>query len=158
MIKTFSLSSDSITLNTRFSYTKSLTLPLGFRSTKKKGLINRCEICYQKPILGVCFKCSNCPKFSVCQTCYFRKDSPILEDYKTHRQDHSFELYIIPQKLKKRQICNFCELEIEEVTLYKCQVCFSFYFCQACYAKKNYFKTKKATTHKLFHPFIKIEP
>jgi len=107
--------------------------------------------------LGVCFKCSTCPKFSVCQTYYFRRDSPIFEDYKNHKQDHSFELHVAPLKSRRRQVCGFCELEIETAPYYRCSVCYAFYFCQPCHAKRNYFKSKKATTHKHFHPFIQID-
>ena len=34
----------------------------------------KCKICYQKPIVGPCFRCTDCKNYSICQNCYFNSN------------------------------------------------------------------------------------
>lgn len=34
----------------------------------------RCKICYQKPIIGPCFKCTQCKGYNLCQNCFFNSN------------------------------------------------------------------------------------
>ena len=55
----------------------------------------KCNQCYQKPIIGVCFKCSDCKNFVLCQNCYFIKNSISFKNFKGHTNQHNFEMFII---------------------------------------------------------------
>lgn len=58
---------------------------------------------------------------------------------------------------KKKGIkCQFCEMDLLEGAVYKCENCFNFYFCIKCYDKKQEFKTNMATSHKPYHNFLKL--
>lgn len=68
------------------------------------------------------------------------------------------DIKIEPDKnTKKKGVkCAFCELDVVEGEIYKCENCFNFCFCHSCYEKKNEFKTNMATTHKLYHNFVRL--
>jgi mRNA (2'-O-methyladenosine-N6-)-methyltransferase len=119
-------------------------------------LSEKCASCYQKPITGVCFKCSNCQNLSLCQKCYFNDKGLNVVNRKAHKAEHNWEFFIKPVKKHIKKICSWCEKD-NSVRNYSCDICFDFGLCDSCFMKKNHFKVNKATTHKVYHSFTKIE-
>lgn len=119
-------------------------------------LSEKCASCYQKPITGVCFKCSSCQNLSLCQKCYFNDKGLNVLNRKSHKSEHNWEFFIKPVKKHVKKNCSWCEKE-DSVRNYSCDICFDFGLCDNCYMKKNHFKVNKATTHKVYHNFTKIE-
>lgn len=118
-------------------------------------LDSKCNACFQKPIIGVCFKCSECTHFSLCQNCFFIKDSIAFKNLRGHKSDHNFEMFIEASNDKKNYQCHWCELSFNN-NIYKCENCFNFYFCEKCFIKRENYTTNMATTHKKYHKFIKL--
>ncbi|CAD8188350.1 unnamed protein product [Paramecium octaurelia] len=116
----------------------------------------KCNGCFQKPILGVQFVCKQCTNFSLCQNCFFTRTQSELNGQR-HKADHRFEpIYEVQNYQKKTYKCQGCELE-KSGSVYKCENCFGFYFCEECYVlKKDDWKCYVATSHKNYHTFIKI--
>ena len=136
----------------RFEVVEMQKLSLGFQT----HLGEKCAGCYQKPIIGVCFKCSSCSNLSLCQKCYFKDKDLEVKNRKTHKQDHNWEFFIRPQKKGAKSTCSWCE-EDDAVAEYKCNICFDFGLCALCYIKRANFKINKATTHKAYHGFTRID-
>lgn len=45
----------------------------------------------------------------------------------------------------------------QQGSIYKCENCFGFYFCEQCFVlKKDDWKCYVATSHKNYHTFIKL--
>nr|CAI39085.1 Putative N6-adenosine-methyltransferase with ZZ-type zinc-binding domains [Paramecium tetraurelia] len=117
---------------------------------------SKCNGCFQKPILGVQFICKQCTNFSLCQNCFFTRSQTELNGPR-HKADHRFEpIYEVQQFQKKTYKCQGCEIE-KSGSVYKCENCFGFYFCEECYTlKKDDWKCYVATSHKNYHTFIQI--
>lgn len=126
-------------------------LSLGFQT----HLGEKCASCYQKPIIGVCFKCSTCSNLSLCQKCFFNDQHLQVRNRKTHKPDHSWEFFIRPQKKVSKAVCSWCEDDANHIS-YKCNICFDFSLCSVCYVKRKHFKINKATTHKAYHTFTRL--
>jgi mRNA (2'-O-methyladenosine-N6-)-methyltransferase len=53
----------------------------------------RCKFCFQKPIIGTCFECTDCKNYTVCQNCYF--NSSFIDDKHFNiNSDHKFSIQI----------------------------------------------------------------
>ncbi len=39
----------------------------------------------------------------------------------------------------------------------RCENCYSFYFCESCYTKRQSFKPNTSTTHKFYHTFTTLD-
>ena len=137
--------------NHRFVVEEMQKLSLGFQT----HLGEKCASCYQKPIIGVCYKCSSCSNLSLCQKCFFKDKTLEVKNRKSHKPDHNWEFFIRPQKKGAKIICSWCEEE-GSIAEYKCDICFDFGVCSLCYMKRSYFKINKATTHKAYHTFTKM--
>jgi mRNA (2'-O-methyladenosine-N6-)-methyltransferase len=137
--------------NHQFHVEEMQKLSLGFQT----HLGEKCASCYKKPIIGVCYKCSTCSNLSLCQKCFFKDKNLEVKNRKSHKPDHSWEFFIKPQKKGSKTICSWCE-EDGSLIEYRCDICFDFGLCSLCYMKKSYFKINKATTHKAYHTFTKI--
>lgn len=116
---------------------------------------SKCNGCYQKPIIGVVFKCSECTNFCLCQNCYFIKGSKAFKDSRGHKAEHNYEIFIEAHSQKASYTCFSCDLVVSS-NVYKCENCFNFYFCEKCFMNRVNFKTNMATTHKQYHKFLKI--
>lgn len=118
-------------------------------------LDSKCNGCFQKPIIGVVFKCSECNNFCLCQNCYFIKGSRAFKESRGHKADHNYEIFIEAHSQKTSYTCFSCDL-IFCNNVYKCENCFNFHFCEKCYINRENFKTNMATTHKQYHKFLKV--
>ena len=116
----------------------------------------RCASCYQKPIIGVCFRCKKCAGLSLCQKCYFQDESLEVPHRKSHLTEHSWDMIIHPHKKEsKNKDCSWCE-KTDNRAQYECDICHEFYLCGVCHIKRDFFVTNKASTHKVYHTFSKI--
>jgi len=112
----------------------------------------KCVICYQKPIIGACFLCAECPNFSMCQNCYFTK-GPTTK-VRGHQYTHRIEIMVEPRhKTNKLVKCNGCNLMPIEDVRYKCDQCFDFDFCRKCYDNRANYKPIYPNSHKGYHSF-----
>lgn len=70
---------------------------------------------------------------------------------RTHKADHQMEMFLYPvADLKEVYNCSWCDRSVS--TVYKCDNCHSFVFCEACYMKREHWTPlRQATGHKLFH-------
>lgn len=118
-------------------------------------LNNKCRGCYQNPIIGVMFKCSDCKKFSLCQYCYFKENGIAFQNHKSHKLDHNFEIFMVScdsSESKSKLKCSNCKV----TAMYKCENCFKFYFCEECYIIRKSLTLNFANTHKHFHSIVKL--
>ena len=136
----------------QFRVTEMQKLSLGFQT----HLTQKCASCYQKPIIGVCFKCTNCTNLSLCQKCFFRDQSLSVKQRKSHKPEHNWEFFIKPDTKMTKINCGWCQEE-NAAAEYQCDICFDFGLCSVCHMKKSHFKVNKATTHKAYHTFTKIK-
>lgn len=66
---------------------------------------SKCTCCYQNPIIGIHFTCTQCKNFKLCkcllilgQKCFFeRPRSDLVSNNKRHKQDHQLEVIFEPQ-------------------------------------------------------------
>jgi len=118
----------------------------------------KCSYCFQKPILGVCFSCSQCPNLHFCQNCFFSKPHDEMKKFRGHKSHHNFNILAEPIDMETRLTkCSWCEISPIQGTSYKCENCYSFYFCESCYTKRQSFKPNTSTTHKFYHTFTTLD-
>jgi len=99
-----------------------------------------CDACNQT-IIGLRYKCSNCPDYDLCESC-------ILGDKAAHDPSHKFIPIRFPLHLRRSHfhiICDGCQTVVNG-DRYKCTTCPDYDLCSAC-------EPKKAEIHDATHQF-----
>lgn len=111
----------------------------------------KCANCYQSPIIGTCFSCTDCKNLNLCQNCYFLDQERLYSTVRQHKPEHSFSMHLISTAASKETYeCSWCGTW--HSSGYKCENCHSFYFCEGCYSKRDHWKPlKRSVPHKPFH-------
>lgn len=94
-----------------------------------------------------------------------------MKKFRGHKSHHNFNILAEPVDIETRLTkwyplikffylrfsSSWCEICPIQGTSYKCENCYSFYFCEKCYQKKDGFKPNTSTTHKFYHTFTTID-
>ena len=124
----------------------------------------KCVSCFMRPIIGVCFVCADCDRFSLCQNCFFTDKASDLDIIKVRghqNKTHRIEMIVEPRmEINKQLKCHGCQVIPIVGVRYKCNNCFEFDLCEGCYqtfvVNKNQLKTAYSTSHKHYHDFTRL--
>ncbi|XP_052211971.1 uncharacterized protein LOC127831031 isoform X4 [Dreissena polymorpha] len=142
---------------------------------KHAGVVHtgvRCDVCTVDPIVGIRYKCRECPDYDMCSTCF--KDLRIM-----HTMSHSFRQIKLPGSLPapvevtstrrlqalpksipstskgsgtphKGERCDVCNVSPIRGTRWKCRDCPDYDMCSTCYEDKR-------RIHDMSHSFARKE-
>eukprot|EP01080_Neovahlkampfia_damariscottae_P008775 gene8775-723_t len=149
-----------------FTSGNTLTLKIEFEKTKKESKNDPihtnfgCDGCQANPIIGIRFKCVQCPDYDLCQLCYDKKHQ--LHSNHLFKKIEKPEIVTINHQPKKIEEeigeshegiqCDYCGKQNFKGKRYQCTSCSDYDLCSDCFDKRSSFHTKN-------HPFkIIIKP
>ncbi|KAG9035120.1 hypothetical protein FRB95_011987 [Tulasnella sp. JGI-2019a] len=125
---------------------REIATPRSAPETKTPAVSAHCDLCHET-ILGLRYKCLNCPDFDSCASCFglIQRKHPGHDDAKLVSRVY---YYRDRSTVKHNATCDSCKKNITR-TRYKCLSCPDFDLCDECEALPD-------KPHPISHPLVKL--